>query len=442
MVKPSVVPTQIISSLVLSAVFFLVSHGSHAFPQTIVINEFLASNDSVNYDSFGNASDWLELYNFGTDTIDLAGMGLTDDSEDAFKWVCPSIRLAPGEYLIVWASDEDVTTLELHTNFKISAGGEFLGLFAANGTVIDTLTFGEQSTDVAFGRYPDGVDNWQFLPDPTPGAANKSGGQVENYEVNFSHPSNLYDAGFQLEISTIPEGGDVYFTTDGSEPNQYAKKYTGLLDLNWISVIRARVYSDNEARSELETRTYIIRDDPKLPVFSLVTDPDNLWDPNTGIYENYEKEGDDWERPARVRLIEDGESKFSAPAGIRIHGNSSRATDKKNFRVYFRSEYGERDLDYTLFPQQETDEFKRFILYAPSGDQATGSENWNMLHDVLSHAVFHEMGGLVSGWKPVALYLNTEYWGIYWLREFTNDDYVGCDLGYDEVDMSRSRRRW
>ncbi len=41
--------------------------------------------------------------------------------------------------------------------------------------VIDQITFGEQTTDISYGRYPDGADNWQFFAVPTPEASNVSG---------------------------------------------------------------------------------------------------------------------------------------------------------------------------------------------------------------------------------------------------------------------------
>ncbi|KAA3613326.1 MAG: T9SS C-terminal target domain-containing protein [Calditrichaeota bacterium] len=415
---------------------------NQSWAQTLVINEFLASNDSVNLDIDGEASDWLELFNFGEATVNLAGLSLTDDPAIPDKWLFPDQVIEPQNHLLIWASGKDLKQVELHTNFKLNAGGEFIGLYAADGSAIDSLTFTDQSTDVAFGRFLDGSKNWQFLPTPTPGETNQTGGTVENYKIKFSWPSNVYANRLQLEISTIPEGGNIYFSTDFSRPNQFSKLYQNPLDLNSITIVRAQVFDGSNARSELETRTYIINDDPQLPVVSLVTEHENLWDPFTGIYTNYEKEGDAWERPARIRLIENGESKFSAPVGIRIHGNSSRSTDKKNFRVYFRSEYGDTDLDYKLFPQKEINTFKRLILYAPSGDQPTGDSKWNMLHDVLSHAVFNEMDGLFSSWKPVSLYLNDEYWGIYWLREHVDNFYAESNLGYEEVDMMRSSRRW
>ena len=424
-------------------IFIIFFHpGSFAAAQNLVINEFLASNASINFDSDSVSGDWVELYNAGADTAQLAGLWLTDEAALPDKWSFPAGNLPPGGFLLVWATGKDRIAPALHSNFKLNAGGEFIGLYAADGTAIDTLSFGDQSTDVSFGRFPDGSANWQFMPTPTPAAANNVDGVVQNYKLKFSHPSNIYSQSIRLEMHTVPPGGEIHFTTDGTEPVHTSRVYQAPMNLNEISVIRARVFAGTTPKSELETRTYIINDQPHLPVLSLVTDPANLWSQQTGIYENWDKQGDTWERPAHLRLIEDGKSKFSAPVGIRIHGNSSRSLEKKNFRVYFRSEYGEADLDYRLVPQKETRSFKRLMLYAPSGDQPTGASNWNMLYDVLVHALFQKMVGLVSGLKPVALYLNTQYWGIYWLRERVDKYFAATYLGFSEIDLMRTSRSW
>ena len=123
---------------------------------TVVISEFMASNQSTLADDFGQYSDWIELTNTGVATVDLAGWRLTDDAGNPAKWVFPSRPLAPGGTMIVWASDRNrkLPGADLHTNFKLSAGGEYLGLYRANGTLADAYapTFPPQVTDVSYGR--------------------------------------------------------------------------------------------------------------------------------------------------------------------------------------------------------------------------------------------------------------------------------------------------
>ncbi len=149
-------------------------------PGLVQINEFMAANDATLPDEFGEYDDWIELYNGGDATIDLAGMYLSDDLGQSTKWRLPDVVLGPGQYLLVWA-DGDTAQGPLHAGFKLSASGEEIGLFdrTENGNIlIDSIAFGSQIVDVSQGRYPDGSNAWESMPLPTPGAANVSGGTL------------------------------------------------------------------------------------------------------------------------------------------------------------------------------------------------------------------------------------------------------------------------
>ena len=406
--------------------------------QQIVINEILASNSAVNFDEDGDASDWLELYNRDTVRVDLGGYTLTDAAKDPQKWTLPNISIGPGEFLLIWASKKDRQTPgNLHTNFKFSAGGEFAGLYDTTGAPVDTFSFGPQSVDISYGRYPDGSASFELFQTPTPAAANVSGNS-QFFEVTFSQPQGEYSQAISLEMQATPEGSRIRYTLDGSEPTSASPEYSAPITISNITVVRARVFENGSARGKIASATYIVGDHPKLPILTLVTDPKNLWDDLIGIYVNFLPKGRSWERPVQVSLIENGqESRFSLPAGIRIHGNSSRYTDKKNFRLYFRSEYGQSWLNYPVFKQKSIDKFKRLVLYAPSGDQPTGSEGFTLLHDALTHDLYLEMGGNASAFRPVSLYLNDEYWGIYWIMEYIDDNYVQSNLGITDMDLQR-----
>lgn len=141
-------------------------------PSELVINEFLAINESCFPDPFGEYDDWAEIYNLTDDTISLGGLYLTDNFNWPTKWVFPDTSILPFAYLLLWC-DEDQEQGPLHTNFKLSGDGEELGLFDRDGiTPIDTIAFAEQEADISYGRFPDGTSGWQQLI-PTPESANQ-----------------------------------------------------------------------------------------------------------------------------------------------------------------------------------------------------------------------------------------------------------------------------
>ncbi len=146
-------------------------------PPVLYINEFMASNDTTIADENGDYDDWIEIYNPNNYAVNIGGFYITDDLTDLTNWQIPdtdsaATTIPAGGFLLLWADKEPEQGV-LHVNLKLSGGGEQIGLVAPNGTTfIDSLTFGEQTTDVSYGRYPDGSDNWQTFDTPTPGASN------------------------------------------------------------------------------------------------------------------------------------------------------------------------------------------------------------------------------------------------------------------------------
>ncbi len=126
-----------------------------AAPPPVIISEFMAENNGFLLDSFGNASDWLELQNTTGSPIDLQGWSLTDDAADLEKWILPAVILPPFGTRLIWASSADLRdpAKELHTNFALSKKGEFLGLCDASGTLVHSYapTFPAQYENIAYG---------------------------------------------------------------------------------------------------------------------------------------------------------------------------------------------------------------------------------------------------------------------------------------------------
>ncbi len=150
----------------------------------VVINEFVASNQTGPVDEMGEHEDWLELHNHGTSTLDLSGMWLSDELEDPMKWQIPAgTTLAPDQFLLIWADGEELDG-PLHTNFKLSSAGEDLTLFDVDGTTMrDFLRFGPQQADIATGRMFEGDNMWVTLTQTTPSASNEISCGAREYQA-------------------------------------------------------------------------------------------------------------------------------------------------------------------------------------------------------------------------------------------------------------------
>ncbi|MBI1937041.1 MAG: CotH kinase family protein [Ignavibacteriales bacterium] len=163
----------------------------------VVINEFMAQNNSI-FDSSGEAEDWIELHNNTSQEIDLSYFYLSDDFLQPLKWQFPNgVVIAPDGYLIVWA-DEETGEDGLHSSFKLSANGEQLILSSSNFTILDTISFGVQSSNISMARIPNGSGAF-MQSEPTFNADNDDPASVNEeknipsefiLEQNYPNPFN------------------------------------------------------------------------------------------------------------------------------------------------------------------------------------------------------------------------------------------------------------
>lgn len=166
--------------------------------QQLIINEFMAINNSTIKDNFDRYEDWIEIYNPTNFTIDLHNYGLTDDKKNPYKWKFKtSLELSPKSYLLIWASNQDTIIGDIiHTNFASNGSGEFIGLSSPVQIFIDSITFYQQTADKSMGRTPDGGNQWIIFSSPTPGFSNDSILNLQLPSPNFSHGSGIYSSPF------------------------------------------------------------------------------------------------------------------------------------------------------------------------------------------------------------------------------------------------------
>lgn len=291
----------------------------------------------------------------------------------------------------------------------------------------------------------------------------------------FSHAAGYHTTTFALTLSA--EEGEIRYTVNGAEPEASSALYTtpllieprdgqrnvlSMIPTNidqhssrpdhpaWqppegevfkIAVVRARTFVDGEA-SEVATRSFIV--DPagasrfNLPVLSLATHPDNLFDDEVGIYVpgndpeyNYEQRGREAERPTHFEFFEnDGTLAVAQDIGIRIHGSASRVYPRKGLRVYARSDYGESWINYPILPHQPVSRYKRLILRNSGQDWGT-----TVLRDGTLQSLMRGMNIHIRDYRPAIVFLNGEYWGIHNIRDRHDDRYLQSHYGMDPDDV-------
>ncbi|HEX7863108.1 MAG TPA: lamin tail domain-containing protein [Verrucomicrobiae bacterium] len=179
----------------------------------VFINEWLAGNTRILADpADGDFDDWIELYNASTNAVDLSGYTMTDVLTNTTKYTIPNGKIIPaGGYLIVWADEEQAQNsfgADVHANFKLSGGGEAIGLFAPDGSLVDSLSFGAQTDDISEGRISDGAEPpFVTFTTPSPRAPNVFGG------------GNQAPVLGAIGNKSIAEGSLLTFTATATDPN-------------------------------------------------------------------------------------------------------------------------------------------------------------------------------------------------------------------------------
>ena len=472
----------------------------------ITINEACSKNTTFAA-ADGNFYDWVELYNSGSQSVDLSGWGLTDKETKPYRFTFPAgTAIAPGGRLVVYCDSTLALTDTSAAPFGLSASGETITLTDASGTAVDTITFGALAADTSYGQYPDGSGEFFTLAKATLGGENNAPEGSDAVRLpEFLKDSGFYDASFTLEINA-PAGTTVYYTTDGSDPNENSQKYTSPISISDMTntqnvlsahtdisasgadaptknvdkaaIVRA-VAVDSQGRvSPCVTKTYFVGTTASgyyknMKVVSLVTNPDNLFDYDKGIYvlgrvydeenqtttdprnpwggwggwggmvnpwemaANYTQKGKEWEREASFEMFENGKSVLSQNVGIRIKGAASRSAPQKSFNIYARQDYGTPELSYDFFEgravkAKNSKTIKSYdSIVIRNGGNDTG---YAWFRDSINQRLVADRDMATQAMSECMVFIDGEFWGVYQITEKVSDSFISDHYGIKKSD--------
>lgn len=298
--------------------------------------------------------------------------------------------------------------------------------------------------------------------------------------VSFSHESGFYMEPITVTI-TADEGTTVYYTLDGTVPDETDRLYEGPLTLDLTTakpdplsqiegttldhydlppvdfpsahILRAVAISPDGSRSAVTSGTFFVGFDRQelygdLPIVSLMIEPDALFDYNTGIYMlgrsheewkaeqeepfeaweafgNYSNRGREWERPLTVEFIMEDEV-YEQDLGVRIKGGTSRTAPQKSLRLIAREDYGLKNIKYPLYPDCYREEDGELLKKYKSVTLRNGGNDrgFALIRDPMISRLATGMRFETAANRPVVAFINGEYWGIYTLNEEYNDNYI------------------
>ena len=289
-------------------------------------------------------------------------------------------------------------------------------------------------------------------------------------EVLFSHPGGFYDEPFVLSLGCTNLNCSIRYTTNGDMPTTRSIPYVAPLFLDeslystsdiyalpiapafasfvpdsvqHVIVIRAAAFDgEGERVSEVVTQTYLIRAlgcyHHGLAVVSVCADSLSLFDYDTGILVpgvffdpenpeytgNYFQRGKEWERLANVEFYELDNTGINQQCGLRTHGNRARRAPAKGLKIYAREEYGKKRFKHRFFDTTSIKSFKHLILRPFSNLWPSSG-----VQDYVANRMALQMGLEAPNSRLVVLYLNGEYWGVYFLQEKLDDRYLEDHFG-------------
>lgn len=326
---------------------------------------------------------------------------------------------------------------QFHTNFELRRSGEDVYLFSPAQVLLDELHVEQESPGHSNGRWPDGDQSVYYFEVPTPGAPNNGSEPVAGYALEpvLSAPS-VTSATPVTVLITNPNTppSQVRYTLDGTDPTASSPLYTADLVISSTAVLKVRAFSPGLLPSKITTASYLIGAEHASAILSISTELGNIYGPQ-GIFTNWWK---DDEIPAYVDMFDaGGELLFSQRTGMQMDGGygGSRSFPQKSFRLELdNGTLGSGAVDLPLIPDRPgRARYSRLYL-----------RNGSNQHLFLPHkdaAQVSMMAGATNGyhsaWRPVTVYINGSYFGLYEMREKFDREYFNTleNASADTLDL-------
>jgi hypothetical protein len=384
----------------------------------------------------------ISLLNDGDNTLAIEVHNRSSSSSDLS--IIPFLTIGSVEEDSELTISEYLNLISLfpHTNFKLSSQGESLYLSDSNLNFVDSLQAIYIPANASYGKLA-GTDSTGYFVLPTPNSTNDSVGFVilDNDSVHFSNKGGFIAEDVFVSMTNL-NNDTIYYTIDGSAPTDSSSIYESAIQLDTSITIRASVLKAGALPGKIYSASFIKNRQPELPVVSLATSPELIWDYNIGMYAMGPNASDDfphfganfwndWEYPFSFTYMDGaGSQVFSENIGAKIFGGWSRGQAQKSFSLFARKQYGSDKLRYKFFQNSSITEFDALVIRNSGNDQP-----YSMLRDGLMTNLVSDLGLDIQAFQPVVVYLNSEYWGLYNLREKVNEDFLAAhhNLESDEI---------
>ena len=389
----------------------------------LIINEVCVDNFSSFYQEGLGYSDWVELKNISSETVDLSRFCLSDNLDAPDKYTL-SGTLSPGGFTVILCNNDSVRfpSSEMQTApFSLDAENEQIYLSTVEGNLADYASLREIPYKGTYGRIP-GREGFFYLKEESPGRENGFGERRVSSVPVAERRDGIFENISSVSV-TLAAKGEIRYTLDGSRPTSSSTLYTGPIFLPQTTVVRAISIEQGALPSRPITLTYLLNEGHSLPVVSLATDNCEFFQE---MYGNGMK---GIELPGNIALY-DGTQSFSLGCGIKMHGDTSLVLQKKNMSVRFRGSYGSEQLDYDLFDGGVTS-FTNLLLRA-------GQDQYNtIIRNEACYALASEFSDAVATerFRYCVLYINGTYSGIYALMEKPNEAFYASLHGIEKKDV-------